>query len=91
VTGGSRRLSSKRRRYSIQYHADQDLEALRTFWAATLEIESAEVHLQRKSNSNRLAARTWCSEHGVLSVTVNDTLLRAQMGGWMDSLRESWL
>jgi hypothetical protein len=88
--GWLRRLSSKPRRYSIQYHADQDLEALRAFWAAELGIAASDVHLQRKSNSNQLTGRTWRSEHGVLAVTVNDTLLRAQVGGWMDSLRESW-
>ena len=46
--------------------------------------------MQRKSNSNQLAGRTWRSEHGVLAVNVNDTLLRARMSAWMDSLREGW-
>jgi hypothetical protein len=85
-----RRPSSKRRVYSIPYHADQDLAALRSFWAAALGIDGAEIRLQRKSNSNNLTGRTWRSEHGVLAVTVNDTLLRARIGGWMDSLREAW-
>jgi hypothetical protein len=85
-----RRLTTKRRRYSIQYHADQDLEELRAFWAAELEIDAADVRMQRKSNSNNLTGRTWRSEYGVLAVTVNDTLLRARISGWMDSLKESW-
>ncbi len=85
-----RRLSSKRRTYAIQYHADQDLAALRAFWARALGIVAIEIRMQRKSNSNQLTGRTWRSEHGVLAVNVNDTLLRARLDGWMDSLRESW-
>ena len=34
-----RRLSSKPRHHSIQYHADQDLDELRRFWAAELGID----------------------------------------------------
>ena len=86
-----RRLTTKRRVYSIQYHADQDLEELRGYWAAELGIDAGDVRMQRKSNSNSLAGRTWRSEYGVLAVTVNDTLLHARIGGWMDSLRESWV
>lgn len=85
-----RRLSSKRRTYAIQYHADQDLTALRAFWARALGIVASEIRMQRKSNSNQLAGRTWRSEHGVLAVNVNDTLLRARLGAWMDCLREAW-
>ena len=85
-----RRLSSARRTYAIQYHADQDLASLRAFWSGALGIVGSEIRMQRKSNSNQLAGRTWRSEHGVLAVNVNDTLLRARMSAWMDSLRESW-
>ena len=79
-----------RRTYAIQFHADQDLAALRAFWARALGIVASEIRMQRKSNSNQLTGRTWRSEHGVLAVKVNDTLLRARLDGWMDSLRESW-
>jgi hypothetical protein len=85
-----RRLSSKRRTYAIQYHADQELAALRSFWAEALGIDGSAIRMQRKSNSNQLAGRTWRSEYGVLGVTVNDTLLRARLSAWMDSLRDAW-
>lgn len=85
-----RRLSSKRRTYAIQHHADQDLMSLRSFWAGSLGIDGSVIRFQRKSNSNQLTGRTWRSEHGVLAVNVNDTLLRARMSAWMDSLREAW-
>ena len=86
-----RRLSSRPRRYSVQYHADQDFDELRQFWSATLDIRPEEVVFQRKSNSNQLKGRTWRSRYGVLTVAVNDTLCRARLQGWIDRLRESWL
>ena len=77
--------------YSIQYHADQDLDALRRYWATQLDIEPEWIRMQRKSNSNQLRKRTWRSEYGVLTVRCNDTLFRSRLEGWMDSVREAWL
>jgi hypothetical protein len=50
-----------------------------------------EINLQRKSNSNQLAKRTWRSEFGVLTVCASDTYLRAEMQAWMDWIRDLWL
>jgi excisionase family DNA binding protein len=85
-----RRLSRKPLVCRIQYHADQDLTELRAFWGARLGVEPDAIVLQRKSNSGKLNGRTWRSRHGVLTVGVNDTLLRARLQGWMHELRESW-
>lgn len=84
-------LSEKVPTYWIQYHADQNLDHLRAFWAAELEIDSSQIRFQRKSNSNGLAARTWRSQYGVLTICCNDTYLRSRMQAWMERLREHWL
>ena len=84
------RLSDRKPCYSIQYHADQDLDELTSFWGKRLGVEPITIRLQRKSNSNQLAGRTWRSEHGVMSITCNDTLFRARLAAWMDCLRDSW-
>jgi hypothetical protein len=84
------RLTDRPQRYSVQYHADQDHDELRRFWASSLGIAPAAVQLLPKSNSGRLATRTWRCVHGVLSISVNDTLLRARVGGWMDRLPAGW-
>jgi transcriptional regulator with XRE-family HTH domain len=84
------RLTERQLNYSIQYHADQDLDALRAFWGATLSIDGDSIRLVRKSNSNQLSGRIWRSAHGVLTVGVHDTLLRARFQAWMDRLRSSW-
>jgi excisionase family DNA binding protein len=83
-------LSQRPRDYRIQYHRDQDLDALRVHWAQALAIDPARVLFQRKSNSGNLSGRCWRSRYGVLTVRVNDTLLHARMQAWMDKTRESW-
>jgi len=86
-----RRLTDHRIVYSIQYHADQDLDELRAFWGLVLGIDGAEIRFQRKSNSGQLRRRTWRSEHGVMTVTAHDAFLRARLQAWIDLVRESWL
>ena len=84
------RLSAKSPIYSLQYHADQGLEELRHFWGSVLEIDGSTIRFQRKSNSGKLNGRSWRSAHGVLTVTVNDTYLRARLQAWIDRVRDGW-
>jgi len=77
--------------FSIQYHADQDLNEIAAFWGAELGVAPETIRLQRKSNSGRLAGRQWRSKYGVLTATADDTLLRARLQGWIDCLRDQWL
>ncbi len=83
-------LTTRTLAYSIQYHADQDLDELRRFWGAALGVDGDRIRMQRKSNSNQLTGRIWRCEHGVLQVAAYDTLLRARLQAWMDCLRASW-
>jgi hypothetical protein len=84
------RLTSKPLTYSIQYHADQVLQTLRGYWAAVLQIDGSVIRLQRKSNSGQLKGRTWPSAHGVMTISVNDTYLRARLQAWIDRIRDDW-
>ena len=72
-----RRFAGNEVTYSFQYHADQDPDYLVRFWSFGLGVDPKLFVPQRKSNSGQLSGRSWRSKHGVLSVTVNDTLLRA--------------
>lgn len=76
--------------YYLQFHADQDPEWLSCFWAFRLGARPGDIRLQRKSNSNQLAKRTWRSKYGVLSVGSNDTGLRARLQGWIDEAKLDW-
>jgi hypothetical protein len=86
-----RRFSRRKLDFSIQFHADQDLRELTTFWAEALNIAPDEIALQRKTNSGRLRTRIWRSRYGVIAARTNDTLFRARLQGWMDRLQEEWV
>lgn len=90
ATRWMRALGSKPCKFSIHHHVDQDLDGLRHFWGDLLEIEPGSIKLLRKSNGNGLKGRTWRSAHGVLTVRVDDSLLRARMQAWMDRIRREW-
>lgn len=84
------RLSDRQITYSFQHHADQVPCQLCEFWGSLLSVEPTEIKFQRKSNSGKLAGRTWRSKYGVLQVRVSDTYLRARIGAWMDCIRADW-
>jgi transcriptional regulator with XRE-family HTH domain len=85
------RLAARPPVYSVQYHADQDVQTLRAYWAEELGCDANRIRVQRKSNSNHLNGPAWRSEHGVLAVTVHDTYLRSRMQSWVDRVRAAWL
>jgi transcriptional regulator with XRE-family HTH domain len=84
-------LTENRVGYCLQYHADQDAADLQRFWADLLGTQPDAIRLQRKSNSSQMRHRTWRCRHGVLSVRVGDTYLRAKLQAWMDCLKTEWL
>lgn len=86
-----RRFALNKVTYSFQYHADQDPEYLVRFWSSYLGAEAASFTGHRKTNSRQLAGRQWRSRFGVLSVTSNDTYLRARLQGWIDRVQDSWI
>jgi excisionase family DNA binding protein len=91
AVGWMPRFSTKRLRFSIQHHADQDLDTLTAFWARAVALPDISIRFQRKSNSGQLAGRTWRCEHGVISVSIHDTCFRSRLQGWIDRMRGHWL
>jgi AcrR family transcriptional regulator len=85
------RLSRNKLTYSVQYHADQNLQVLQKFWGERVGVDPCEIQLQRKSNSNQLKGRKWRSQYGVLAVTTHDTYFRARLQAWVDLIRQRWL
>jgi hypothetical protein len=83
-------LSVRKLAFSLQYHADQDLDELRRYWSEVLGIDAAAIRLQRKSNSGQLKGRLWRSAYGVLAVRTCDTCLRARLQAWIDRVRADW-
>jgi transcriptional regulator with XRE-family HTH domain len=85
-----RRFSDHQLVIKVQHHADQDPDELRAFWSSTTSVEPTFVRLFLKSNSGQLRTRIWRCEHGVASVQVYDTYLRARLQAWIDRIREGW-
>jgi transposase-like protein len=77
-------------RYNLQYHQDQDPEALRASWAALLAIDAGCINLLRKSNSGRLTGRRFACEFGIFQIQVSDTLFRSRLQALMDVVQEEW-
>jgi excisionase family DNA binding protein len=86
-----RRLGKNQVTYWLQYHPDQDLDELQSFWGQQLGVAPELIHVQRKSNSNQLAGRKWRSRYGVLTVVCRDTYFRARLQAWMDCVKDDWL
>lgn len=83
-------LTTKQPTFSLQYHADHDVDELKQFWAALLNIETTSIRVIRKSNSNQLTGRNFRSVHGLLTVTFNETYFRARLEAWMDTVTAQW-
>jgi AcrR family transcriptional regulator len=77
-------------RYRLQYHVDHDLEELRRYWANMLNVDPEIIRPLRKSNSNQLAGRQFRSIHGLLTLEMGDTYLRARLEAWMDFVKSQW-
>lgn len=86
-----RRLSTNPHfRYGFQYHADQDPEALKQFWAASVGIGPDTIKAIPKTNSGHLKGRRFACEYGVFQVQVSDTAFRARLQALMDAVQEQW-
>ena len=84
------RLTDKKPTFSLQYHADHDVDELKQFWGELLDIEADQIKVIRKSNSNQLKGRQFRSVHGLLTVTTNDTYFRSRLEAWMDIVKSQW-
>lgn len=77
--------------YSFQFHADQDPEALKQFWASCLSISPDAIKPIPKTNSGHLKGRRFACEYGVFQVRVGDTTFRARLQALMDAVQEQWV
>jgi hypothetical protein len=84
------RLTIKVPFLSLQYGPGQSLKDLRRFWSETTGAEPRAIRVRRfvAAESGEQAAPG--SAHGLLTVGVEDALLRARLQGWMHRARESW-
>jgi AcrR family transcriptional regulator len=77
--------------YSFQYHADQDPEELKQFWASCLGVSPDVIRPIPKTNSGHLKGRRFACAYGVFQVRVGDTAFRARLQALMDAVQEQWV
>jgi transposase-like protein len=92
-----KRLSEKSSLLSLQYRPGQSLNDLRHFWSETVGVQARAIRVRGTApgepapEPERAQPASLHSRNGVLTVTVEDALLRARLQGWMQRTREGWL
>ncbi len=84
------RLTNKVPFLSLQYLPGQSLKDLRRFWSETTGAEPRAIRVRRFAAAESGEQTVPGSAHGLLTVGVEDTLLRARLQGWMHRARQSW-
>ncbi len=84
------RLTSKAPFLSLQYGPGQSLKDLRRFWSETTGVEPRAIRVRRFAAPEFDERAVPDRPHGLLTVGVEDMLLRARLQGWMYRARESW-
>jgi hypothetical protein len=86
-----RRLTDKAPFLALRYGPGQSLKELRRFWG---EMTGTAPHaIRARGSSEGVPGEQPVSgpSHGLLTIGVDDTLLRARLQGWMHRAREPWL
>jgi hypothetical protein len=84
------RLTDKSPSISVHCAADQSFSELRRFWSNTVGEEAAAIRARRAGEGDQLHRWSPPPLHGVLTITVDDSQLRARLQAWMCRTRESW-
>jgi hypothetical protein len=84
------RLSDKSPLLSVRYEPDQSLTELRRFWGGIVGVQARTIRVDEEAAllDDRDVARR--ARHGVLTVSVEDALLRARLQAWICKTRDSW-
>lgn len=94
-----KRLTDKAPFLLLQCGGDQSSTDLRRFWSEAVGAEPRAIRVRDAGGAKRPDADTddrlpgaspGDERHGLLTVTVNDTLLRARLQAWMQRTRETW-
>ncbi|MFI4991499.1 MAG: hypothetical protein ACHQHO_11385 [Solirubrobacterales bacterium] len=85
-----RRLTDRAPLLSLQCEPGQSLKELRRFWGEAIGAEPRAIRVRGSGAAELGEDQPPGPPHGLLTVAVDDTLLRARLHGWMHRARESW-
>jgi hypothetical protein len=85
-----RRLSDKSPSLTLRYTREQSREELRRFWSEVVGDRPESIRARRVSAEALAHASGARPLRGLLTITVDDVVLRARMQAWMRRTREGW-
>jgi hypothetical protein len=86
-----RRLTDKAPFLLLRYDPEQSLSELRRFWSEATGTAPRAIRARGSAGAVPDEQAAPGPSHGLLTIGVDDTLLRARLQGWMRRARESWL
>ena len=84
------RLTDRSPSFSISCEPDQSIGELRRFWGETIGATAGTIRARGSREAEQLHDWGPGAVHGVLTIAVEDRLLRARLQAWMCRLREGW-
>ncbi|HWF33426.1 MAG TPA: hypothetical protein VG188_12820 [Solirubrobacteraceae bacterium] len=84
------RLSEKSPLPSIRYEPEQSLTELRRFWGGILDVRARTIRVHEGADRADAGHAPRHARHGVLTLSVEDALLRARLQAWICKTRDSW-
>ena len=84
------RLSDKSPLLSVRYEPGQSLTELRRFWSGIVGVQARTIRVHEETDRGDARAAERRARHGVLTVSIEDALLRARLQAWICKTRDSW-
>jgi hypothetical protein len=84
------RLSDKSPLLSVRYEPGQSLTELRRFWSGVVGVQARTIRVHDEVDLPCDRHVAGHARHGVLTVSVEDALLRARLHAWICKTRDSW-
>jgi hypothetical protein len=84
------RLSNRSPLLSVRYEPGQSLTELRRFWGGIVGVQARTIRVDEEADLAGDRDVTRRARHGVLTVSVEDALLRARLQAWICKTRDSW-
>jgi hypothetical protein len=84
------RLSDRSPLLSIRYESGQSLTELRRFWSGIVGAHARTIRVHEATDRAGARSAVRRARHGVLTVAVEDELLRARLQAWICKTRDSW-
>jgi hypothetical protein len=84
------RLSDRSPLLSVRYEPGQSLTELRRFWSGVVGVQARTIRVHDEADVSCDRHIAGLARHGVLTVSVEDALLRARLQAWICKTRDSW-